>query len=198
MKAIEIQKLSKSYNGNEYALCQVSFDIPEREIFGFLGPNGSGKTTTVRLLNGILAPTSGRAAIFDKDITKDQANIHGLCGVMTETAFLYENLTGLENMLFFGNMHGMDKVDARQRSESLLKSLDLTESSGKKVKDYSTGMKRRLSIARALLHRPKILFLDEPTSGLDPESAKHVIRMIRQLAAEQGVTRQILFRRHSR
>ena len=188
MYAIEVQKLSKSYNRNEYALSQMSFDIPEGEIFGFLGPNGSGKTTTVRLLNGILAPTSGQAVIFGKDITKEQASIHGLCGVMTETALMYENLTGLENMLFFGNMHGMDVADARQRSESLFKSLDLTDSSGKKVKAYSTGMKRRLSLARALLHRPKILFLDEPTSGLDPESAMNVIRMIRQLSAEQGVT----------
>lgn len=188
MNAIEISNLSKSYDSNKYALNNINFAIPAGEIFGFLGPNGSGKTTTIRLLNGILAPTGGNASILGKDISKDQAEIHKLCGVMTETALMYENLTGLENLMFFGNMHGMAEKEIRQRSVALLSSLELTDSGDKKVKAYSTGMKRRLSVARALLHKPKILFLDEPTSGLDPESAMNVTKMIRQLSVEHGVT----------
>ncbi|MEN6316694.1 MAG: ABC transporter ATP-binding protein [Clostridiaceae bacterium] len=188
MNAIEISNLSKSYTGNQYALNNIGFSIPGGEIFGFLGPNGSGKTTTIRLLNGVLAPTSGNAAIWGKDISKEQAEIHKLCGVMTETALMYENLTGLENLMFFGNMHGMTEKDIKQQSVALLKSLELTDSGDKKVKAYSTGMKRRLALARALLHRPKILFLDEPTSGLDPEAAMNVTKMIRQLSVEHGVT----------
>lgn len=188
MNAIEVMNLSKSYNSQQYALDNINFSIPEGEIFGFLGPNGSGKTTTLRLLNGILAPTKGNALICGKDISKESAGIHKLCGVMTETALLYENLSGLENLIFFGNMHGMAENDIKQRSLALLESLELTDSSDKKVKAYSTGMKRRLSLARALLHRPKLLFLDEPTSGLDPESAMNVTKMIRQLSVEHGVT----------
>ena len=188
MNAIEISNLSKSYTSNQYALNNINFSIPGGEIFGFLGPNGSGKTTTIRLLNGILAPTSGNATVLGKDILKEQSEIHTLCGVMTETALMYENLTGLENLMFFGSMHSMTEKDIRQQSAALLKSLELTDSSDKKVKAYSTGMKRRLALARVLLHRPKILFLDEPTSGLDPESAMNVTKMIRQLSVEHGVT----------
>ncbi len=188
MNAIELQGLSKSYDGKQFALQETSFSIPQGEIFGFLGPNGSGKTTTVRLLNGILAPTDGRASILGKDILHEQVEIHRLCGVMTETALMYENLTGLENLSFFGSMHGMQAKEIRERGLALLKSLELAEAGNRKVKAYSTGMKRRLSLARALLHRPKILFLDEPTSGLDPEAAMNVTKMIRSLSIEHGVT----------
>jgi ABC-2 type transport system ATP-binding protein len=188
MNSIEVSSLSKSYDGKDYALREVSFSIPRGEIFGFLGPNGSGKTTTVRLLNGILTPTNGNATILGKDISKEQAEIHKICGVMTETALMYETLTGYENLSFFGNMHGMAEKDIRDRSAELLEALELSAAGGRKVKTYSTGMKRRLSLARALLHRPEILFLDEPTSGLDPESAINVTKMIRQLSVEHGVT----------
>lgn len=188
MNSIEVSNLSKSYGGKEYALSGVSFSIPMGEIFGFLGPNGSGKTTTVRLLNGILTPTKGNAVILGKDISKEQVEIHKLCGVMTETALMYENLTGFENLMFFGRMHGMPEKDIKERGMELLEALELSEAGNRRVKTYSTGMKRKLSLARALLHRPKILFLDEPTSGLDPESAINVTKMVRQLSIEHGVT----------
>ncbi|NLI92542.1 MAG: ABC transporter ATP-binding protein [Peptococcaceae bacterium] len=188
MNAIETINLKKSYNGNQIALSDTSFSIKQGEIFGFLGSNGAGKTTTVRLLNGILEPSGGNASVMGMDITKNQVEIHKLCGVMTETALMYENLSGIENLNFFGRLHGMSEAAIRERSFVLLEYLELTDAKNKKVKAYSTGMKRRLSIARALLHSPKVLFLDEPTSGLDPEAAMNVTKMIKQLSVEQGVT----------
>ncbi|GAE90821.1 ABC transporter ATP-binding protein [Acetivibrio straminisolvens] len=188
MNAIEVKELSKSYDGKEYALEGISFSIPQGEIFGFLGPNGSGKTTTVRILNGILSPSGGSALVMNVDASKDPVKIHSFCGVMTETALAYENLTGEENLHFFGSMHGLTKEEIRERSNRLLKSLELYEVKDKKVKSYSTGMKKRIQLARALLHNPKVLFLDEPTSGLDPEAAMNVTQMIRNLSKENGVT----------
>lgn len=188
MNAIELVKLKKSYDGRKFALDEASFGIAQGEVFGFLGPNGSGKTTTVRLLNGILTPSGGRAFIMGKELAQSPAEIHRLCGVMTETALMYENLTGLENLMFFGRLHGMEDLAVKERGATLLESLEIFEAKDRRVKTYSTGMKRRLSLARALLHNPKVLFLDEPTSGLDPEAAMNVTRMIRKLSVEQGVT----------
>lgn len=188
MNVIEITDLSKSYDNKQNALDSINLNIQKGEIFGFLGPNGSGKTTTVRLLNGILTPTSGQARVLGLDIRTKQREIHGLSGVMTETALMYENLTGMENLMFFGRMFSMPLEDVKERSKALLDALELTDSGDKKVKAYSTGMKRRLSIARALLHRPEILFLDEPTAGLDPESALKVTKLVKQLSLESGVT----------
>lgn len=188
MYAIETINLSKSYDSNQMALVGSSYSIKQGEIFGFLGPNGSGKTTSIRLLNGILAPSGGSVFILGKDVTKDRVYIHKNCGVMTETALMYENLSSIENLMFFGRLHGMTEFECKKRSIELLKSLELSDAKDQKVKAYSTGMKRRLSLARALLHRPKILFLDEPTSGLDPEAAMNVTRMIKQLSKENGVT----------
>lgn len=188
MDVIEIMDLTKSYDNKLNAVDSISLNIGKGEIFGFLGPNGSGKTTTVRLLNGILTPTSGSARVLGMDIGTKQAEINRLSGVMTETALMYENLTGMENLLFFGRMHSMTGQDVRERSARLFESLELSDAADRKVKAYSTGMKRRLSIARALLHRPEVLFLDEPTAGLDPESALNVTKLIRQLSIESGVT----------
>jgi ABC-2 type transport system ATP-binding protein len=139
MNSIEVSSLSKSYDGKEYALSEVSFSIPMGEIFGFLGPNGSGKTTTVRLLNGILTPTKGNAVIFGKDISKEQVEIHKLCGVMTETALLYENLTGFENLVFFGSMHGMPEKDIKERGMELLETLELSAAGDRRVKTIVPG-----------------------------------------------------------
>lgn len=188
MNAIEIDKLKKTYDGRAYALEETSFSIAQGEVFGFLGPNGSGKTTTVRLLNGILTPSGGHATVMGKDIAKEQTEIHKLCGVMTETALMYENLTGMENLTFFGRLHRMADKAIKDRGLALFASFELLEAKDRKLKTYSTGMKRRLSLARALLHSPKVLFLDEPTSGLDPEAAMNVTQMIRGLSVEHGVT----------
>lgn len=188
MNAIEIKGLSKSYDGKEYAIKNISLSLPEGEILGFLGPNGSGKTTMVRMLNGILEPSSGAATVLGNDISKDLEGLKRVCGVLTETAASYENLTAMENLMFFGKLYDMSSNSVRKRGEILLKFLDLYTAKDQKIKEYSTGMKKRMSLARALIHGPKILFLDEPTNGLDPENASNVTNMIKQLAKEHGVT----------
>jgi ABC-2 type transport system ATP-binding protein len=141
LNAVETFNLRKTYDGNKNALNDTSFSVGQGEIFGFLGPNGAGKTTTIRLLNGILEPSAGRAAVMGKDIAKEQVDIHKICGVMTETAFMYENLSGMDNLMFFGSLHGMTDTASRERSLVLLKSLELLDARDRKVKAYSTGMK---------------------------------------------------------
>lgn len=188
MNAIEVLNLSKSYNKDTIALKDITFDVPKGSIFGFLGPNGAGKTTLVRTLNGILYPTQGSGKILGKDIINDRKEIRNLCGVMTENAGIYENLTCMENLNFFGKMFGLNNDDINKRSLYLLNEFKLLDSKDKKVKTFSTGMKKRLSLIRTLLNSPKILFLDEPTSGLDPESSKIVLDFIKKTALEEDVT----------
>lgn len=188
MNGIEVEHLTKSYNGIYNALNDMSFVLPEGKIMGFLGPNGSGKTTTVRVLNGILKPSFGNGKILGLDIIKETLEIHKICGVMTESAACYENLTALENLMFFGSMYGIKENIIKEKSISLLKRLELYEHGSKKVKEYSTGMKKRVSLAIALIHEPKVLFLDEPTSGLDPENALNVTKLIKELSEENKVT----------
>lgn len=188
MNAISIENLKKSYDGQTNALSNISLSIPKGEIFGFLGPNGSGKTTTVRILNGVLSATSGYAEILGIPVGKNNLEIHRLCGVMTESSSCYENLTARENLIFFGKMHGIEEKLLNERTNFLLKSLELLDVKNKKVKSFSTGMRKRISLAIALIHNPQILFLDEPTSGLDPENALNVTRLIKELAEENQVT----------
>jgi len=188
MKAINVENLKKSYDGQINALNNISLNIPKGEIFGFLGPNGSGKTTTVRILNGILSATSGHADILGIPVLKNNLEIHRLCGVMTESSSCYENLTAKQNLIFFGKMHGIEEKLLNERVDFILKRLELLEEKNKKVKSLSTGMKKRVSLGVALVHNPKVLFLDEPTSGLDPENALNVTKLIKELAEENEVT----------
>jgi ABC-2 type transport system ATP-binding protein len=188
VNAINIEKLKKSYDGQTNALNNISLIIPKGEIFGFLGPNGSGKTTTVRILNGILSATSGHTEILGIPLGGNNLEIHRLCGVMTESSSCYENLTAEQNLRFFGKMHGMEEKLLNDRTNFILKRLELLDVKNKKVKSFSTGMRKRISLAIALVHSPQILFLDEPTSGLDPENALNVTRLIKELAEENEVT----------
>ena len=184
---VEVSNLTKKF-GNFTAVDNITFKVKEGEIFGFLGPNGSGKTTTVRILNGILSETSGHAEILGKPVKENISDIHRLCGVMTESASCYENLTAEQNLLFFGRMYGMKENLLKERTNSILKRLELLDVKDKKVKAFSTGMRKRISLAIALVHSPQVLFLDEPTSGLDPENALNVTRLIKELAVENEVT----------
>ncbi|WP_411677692.1 ABC transporter ATP-binding protein [Caproicibacter sp.] len=186
--AIHTQKLGKSYDGTVYALHDLSLEIPTGAVFGFLGPNGAGKTTTIKLLSGLLKSTEGSCTVLGFQPEKKPSELHRVCGVVTETARMYGRLTGMENMMFFGQALGLERRESRQRAEILLKSLDLWDSRDKKLADDSTGMVQRLSLARAMIAKPKLLLLDEPTNGLDHESLLHVNSMILDLARREGVT----------
>lgn len=188
MNAVTMNSLSKIYEGGKKAVDSVSLSLSQGEVFGFLGPNGAGKTTTVKLLNGMLSPTEGTLSVFGIDPSQNPEKVHALSGVVTEHAQMYDNLTGIQNLIFYGSVFGLSTADSREHGLKLLKQLELTDAKDQKLASYSTGMRQRLSLARALIHRPQILFLDEPTSGLDPESAQNVHSMIRRLAAENGIT----------
>ena len=184
---IKVTNLTKQF-GTHKAVNDVSFELKQGEIFGFLGPNGAGKTSTIKLLNGMVTPTTGTMSVFGIDPTSIPEKIHEVAGVLTEHAQMYNDLTGMENLIYYGQLFGLTKTDAETRGLELLAKLDLTYAKDKKLSGYSTGMRQRLSLARALIHKPKLLFLDEPTSGLDPESAQTVNNLIKDLAATQGTT----------
>lgn len=188
MNAVILEKLSKIYPGGKTAVDTVSLSLAPGEVFGFLGPNGAGKTTTVKLLNGMLTPSSGSCRIFGIDPAQTLEKAHAISGVVTEHAQMYDTLTGLENLIFYGSLFGLSAAESRKRGKDLLELLNLSEAAGQKLASYSTGMRQRLSLARAMIHTPRILFLDEPTSGLDPESAQQVHTLIQNLAEEKGVT----------
>lgn len=188
MLAISAKNLSKSYDGRTFALNDLNLDIPQGGVFGFLGPNGAGKTTTVKLFTGLLKPTKGDCRVLGLAPQKNPCEVHSVCGVMTETARMYGQLTGLQNLVFFAQTSGMTKDACTQRATELLKELDLWDARDKKLSAYSTGMEQRLSLARALINRPQVLFLDEPTSGLDPESAQAVNTLITTLPKNTGTT----------
>ncbi|MEY8337491.1 ATP-binding cassette domain-containing protein [Lachnospiraceae bacterium 62-35] len=179
---------SEGGGGDKKAVDSISLQLEQGEVFGFLGPNGAGKTTTIKLLNGMLAPTEGRCTVFGINPTQNPEKVHALSGVVTEHAQMYDTLTGLQNLVFYGTVFGLDAVESEKRGKELLKQLELLDAGNKKLSAYSTGMRQRLSLARALIHEPKILFLDEPTSGLDPESVRNVHGMIHELAKEKGIT----------
>lgn len=187
MSAVLVENLSKIYTGRNKAVDDISFCLEQGEIFGFLGPNGAGKTTTVKLLCGMLTPTSGSCRVFDLDPANNTEKLHQISGVITEHAQMYDHLSGMDNLIFYGTLFGMNRSDCDKRAKELLNRLDLTDAQHRKLATYSTGMRQRLSLARTLMHSPKILFLDEPTSGLDPESAQNVNTMIQELA-EDGTT----------
>lgn len=188
MEAVTLQNLSKTYEDGKQAVRQVSFSLKAGEVFGFLGPNGAGKTTTVKLLTGMLAPSGGSCDVLGFNPSKNPEKVHALSGVVTEHAQMYDTMTGMQNLIFYASVFGISKAEAQKQAELLLAQLGLTEARHKKLSAYSTGMRQRLSLARALIHKPKILFLDEPTSGLDPESAQNVNQLIAALAEQDKIT----------
>ncbi|MFF2479770.1 ATP-binding cassette domain-containing protein [Paenibacillus sp. NPDC058071] len=188
MKAVVVDHLTKMFSDGKKALDNISISLEPGEVFGFLGPNGAGKTTTVKVLNGMLTSSEGSCRVFDIDPAQSPEKIHRLSGVMTEHAQMYDNLTGLQNLLFYAAVFGVSSGESEQRAESLLEKLNLLDAKDKKLASYSTGMRQRLSLARAMIHHPQVLFLDEPTSGLDPESAQSVNSLIRSLARDKGMS----------
>lgn len=183
MNAVFLENVSKVFPDQNKAIDNVTIRLEPGEVFGFLGPNGAGKTTTVKILNGMLRLSEGQCRVFDIDPMENPEKVHALAGVVTEYAQMYDNLTAIENLMFYGAAFGINK-----RATVLLERLNLIEVKERKLGSYSTGMRQKLSLARAMIHHPKILFLDEPTSGLAPESAQNVNNMIRGLAQEEGMT----------
>jgi ABC-2 type transport system ATP-binding protein len=170
------------------AVDSLDLEIPAGVVFGFLGPNGSGKTTTVRLLLGLLEPTSGRAEVLGHDVSLEPQAVRAATGALMEHSGLYERLTAQENLEFFGRAAGMSRVDVKARIQELLDPLDLLERRGEQVGTWSRGMKQKLAVARSLMHRPRVVFLDEPTAGLDPVAAAGLRDDLARLVAEEGVT----------
>ncbi len=161
----------------------------EGEVFGLLGPNGAGKTTTIRLLTCLISPTGGSATVCGFEITKEPTKVRELVGIQTENPCLYERLTAYENMDFFAQAYGVSNAEERsKRIHELLEFFNLWEHRGQKADHLSKGMKQKLALARALVHKPQVLLLDEPTAGLDPESATEVRNMITQLSDREGRT----------
>jgi ABC-2 type transport system ATP-binding protein len=188
MEAIRTSRLSKIYPSGRKAVDEIELAIAEGQIFGFLGPNGAGKTTTVKLLSGMLQPTEGCSSIYGIDPAANPEQVHAMSGVVTEHAQMYDPLTGIQNLIFYGTVFGLSSKESEQRALKLLDTLSLTDAKNQKLAAYSTGMRQRLSLARALIHQPKVLFLDEPTSGLDPESGHSVNELIKALARDKGTT----------
>jgi len=183
---ITTQSLTKYY-GSLIAVDHLSMQVHEGEIFGFLGPNGAGKTTTIRMLVGLTTPSEGTATIQGYDIRNDIVNVKQCVGVVPETSNLYNELTVWENLHFMTGMYHVPKHEREDRITSLLKTFGLIDRKGVKFGGLSKGLKRRATIAAALVHRPDVLFLDEPTSGLDVMSARSLRRFLKDLR-EMGVT----------
>jgi ABC-2 type transport system ATP-binding protein len=185
--AIETDGLTRSF-ASGVALDGLTIDVQPGEVLALLGPNGAGKTTTVRLLNGVLRPDRGSARVLGLDPTTDGDAIRARTGVLTENAGLDERLTARENLLFAARIRGLVRVDAEHKADELLGRFGMIDRAHDQVQGFSTGQRKRLALARALLHDPEVLFLDEPTSGLDPAATRDVVELIGSLATERGRT----------
>jgi ABC-2 type transport system ATP-binding protein len=176
--AIIIENLTKKFE-DKVAVDNLNLQVKKGELFGLLGPNGAGKTTTINILCGLIKPTSGSAKIFGYDIQKDTQKVKELLGVCIQETAIYPYLNAYENLELFGNLYNVDKKTIKERSKMLLEKMGLIEDAKRLTAKYSGGMKRRLSLALALIHDPQIAFLDEPTVALDPQSRRAVWDFIR-------------------
>lgn len=184
---IQISSLTRRF-GETNAVDELTLDVQAGEIFGFLGHNGAGKTTTVRLLNGVIEPSSGSARVLGLDPQTEGPRLRARTGVLTETPSLDERLTARDNLSFYAELYGVPAAEVKPRVQSMLTDFDLANRADEKVGGYSKGMKQRLALARALLHKPDVLFLDEPTAALDPVAARSVNELVENLARREGCT----------
>ncbi len=185
-KVIRVENLTKTF-GNFYAVKEISFEVSKGEIFGFIGANGAGKTTAIKMLCGLLTPTSGKATVAGFDVFREQEKIKKNIGYMSQKFSLYEDLTVIENINFFGGIYGLSDREIKQRTEELISMLGMEEVSSSLLASLPLGWKQKLSFSVALLHNPKIVFLDEPTGGVDPITRRQFWESIYQ-AAKNGTT----------
>jgi ABC-2 type transport system ATP-binding protein len=179
--------LTRSFGGR-IAVDRVSFELAQGEVFGFLGPNGAGKSTTARMLTGFMRPTSGRALIAGRDVSKEASAARRLMGVVPEEANVYADLTVLQNVLLMAELHGIAKAQRLTRSTELLQLFDLQERKSQKGRELSKGLRQRLMLCMALVSDPQVLFLDEPTTGLDVASTHMIREVIQRMNRERGMT----------
>lgn len=189
---LQAHNLVKKFGGLT-AVDDVSFDIREGEIFSLLGPNGAGKTTTISILSTLLEPTSGDALINGHSIKNNTMGVRKSIGIVPQEIALYDDLTALENLRYWGKLYDLNGPELEQRVAEVLEQIGLTERATDRLKTYSGGMKRRVNIAAGLLHKPKLLFMDEPTVGIDPQSRRMILDTVKQLN-EQGMS--ILYTTH--
>ncbi|MGN6249836.1 MAG: ABC transporter ATP-binding protein [Ginsengibacter sp.] len=183
---IETEKLTKRF-GDFTAVDEISFRVFKGEIFGFLGANGAGKTTAMRMLTGLLHPTSGKATVAGFDVYKKSESIKKNIGYMSQKFSLYEDLTITENLQFFGGIYGLSPQQIKERGKALVAELDLQKEANKLVKDLPLGWKQKLAFSVAIFHDPQIVFLDEPTGGVDPVARRQVWDLV-YAAADKGIT----------
>ncbi len=193
MNIIEVNNLVRSF-GELRAVDDISFDVAEGEIFAFLGPNGAGKSTTIKMLTTLLRPTSGTIRVAGHDPVAEPNEVRRAFGIVFQDPAVDEELTAWENMEFHGVLYGVKRAERRRRIDELLAFVELSDRRNSQVKEFSGGMRRRLEIARGLLHTPRILFLDEPTLGLDPQTRNHMWSYLQTLNAQDATT--IFFSTH--
>jgi ABC-2 type transport system ATP-binding protein len=185
---IEVMNLVREFRKGPRAVDGIDLTVEPGEVYGFLGPNGAGKSTTVLMLTTLLPPTSGTARVAGYDIVKEGPQVRASIGAALQEAALDPFLTGRDHMMLQAALHGLPRVERKKRGQELLERVGLSEAADRRVRGYSGGMKRRLDLALALVHRPRILFLDEPTTGLDPQSRSALWAEVSRLARDDGVT----------
>jgi ABC-2 type transport system ATP-binding protein len=190
--AIVVRDLVRVF-GQKVAVNHLNLAVKRGEFFGFLGPNGAGKSTTIKMMTGLLRPTSGNVWIGGIDVWRDPLRTRAISGVLPEYLNIYERLSGREFLVFAGHMYGVPGADIRQRAQELLQVLTLVDDADKLIVDYSVGMRKKIALAAAIIHRPQVLFLDEPFEGIDPVSSR-VIRDILHELTQHGTT--IFFSSH--
>ena len=190
--AIRVQGLCKSF-GENHAVQGLSFDVEEGEIFSLLGPNGAGKTTTISMLSCLLRPDEGDASVMGHSVRADAMGVKSVLGVVPQEIALYEDLTARENLTFWGKMYGLRGAALKSRVNEVLEVIGLSDRANDRVGKYSGGMKRRVNIGVALLHKPKVIYMDEPTVGIDPQSRRNILDSVVALK-NQGMT--VLYTTH--
>ena len=194
MSTISVRDLVKVYKGGIRAVDGVTFDVEAGEVFGFLGPNGAGKSTTIKILTTLLKPTSGTAEILGQDVGARAADVRRSIGYSAQDVGIDENASGRENLALYGHFYRLDGKTIRRRVDEVLELMDLTREANRQVATFSGGMRKRLDLGTAILHRPPVLILDEPTVGLDPQTRGHIGDYVRNLSRESDMT--VLFTTH--